>query len=205
LITASRHWLLLPFIYTAAAAAAAAVYHIIVLRYSVIFFIYLFKLCRLLARPNWTLGLTAFIRPAPRLSPAIEARRAHSTYCRKRFSVWNVPSNRYALFVGRGKCSLFHHPCRFHTGKDGMFSINISGPISIFCIFIFIFFSLRFFDVGSQIEAHGRTAVVGRVRVGEPTPNWSSDRSLGGEFGTTSLRAVPPPVLHGQLAARRVA
>lgn len=117
-------------------------YIIVLMIFCNFFFIYLFKLCRLLARPNWTLGLTAFIRPAPRLSPAIEARRAHSTCCRKRFSVWNVPSNRYALFVGRGKCSLFHHPCRFHTGKDGMFPINISGPISIF---VFLFFKIFFF------------------------------------------------------------
>lgn len=113
-----------------------------------IFLYLLFKLCRLLARPNWTLGLTAFIRPALRLSPAIEARRAHSTCCRKRFSVWNVPSNRYALFVG-GEMFTFPSSVSFPYGRRmECFPLTFRGPFQC------LYFISYFFPCHSLMQDH---------------------------------------------------
>lgn len=50
---------------------------------------------RLHVRLSWTRGWIAFIQRARRLLPVTGARRARCTCCRKRFCVWNVPSNRY--------------------------------------------------------------------------------------------------------------
>ena len=121
------------------------------------------------------------------------------------------------------------HVCHFHTGiintdthpkkkKKEMecFFINISFRASTEPALFQIYYSNFFFFcfglcvafcllIGSQIKTHGRITIVGRVRVGESTTNWCSDRSLGREFGTTSLRTVPPSMLHGQFAARRTA
>lgn len=60
-------------------------------------------------------------------------------------------------------------------------------------------------NLGPQVEAHGRPAAVSCVGPGDTRSARGADAAVGGEPRAAALRAVPPALLHGEPAKRRIA